>query len=405
VQTAALVAGAAMLAHRTGELFQSHPLSLLLLAGGAANVSLLGYGQMMLAEAPFAACLCFHLAAMAACFREFSRARAIEAGLWLGAAILVRPAGYAFLAALPFLTLLFPKRRIAVAACAALPALALLFAAGGANQLRYGVFSPQAFGGVSLFGHVAFLLRADTPSSEPALVKSIAEALAPQADELRRTAIPHEHWRATMNAYNEMMWPRALPLIAATADQRMAPGANDMMRQAAAADLASALARATILADPAGYTVHVLSHYYGLWLSTFVPAGPLAARSAACQIASESPPLDPALSVRAVAAADRIGPLDLFWAFATLGQFPALAILLPGSLVLCAAVFWAHRFSPPLRFLIYAALGLQAYYAMLAGVQAAMPRYAVPLEPWSLAIVGGLVVLELRRRHESWRTG
>jgi hypothetical protein len=29
------------------------------------------------------------------------------------------------------------------------------------------LISPQAFGGVSLFGHVAFLLRADTPSSDP----------------------------------------------------------------------------------------------------------------------------------------------------------------------------------------------------------------------------------------------
>jgi hypothetical protein len=39
---------------------------------------------------------------------------------------------------------------------------------------------------------------------------------------------------------------------------------------------------------------------------------------------------------------------------------------------------------------------------MLSGVQAAMPRYAAPLEPWSLAIVGGLVLLALRHRRRSW---
>jgi hypothetical protein len=364
-----LLACLAALAHAVGKLLDDRLAAVVALALLAGNASLAGYAGYVLAESPFAALLALHLACVAALCKRFGWGAAIAAGLTLGLAILVRPAGYAFLGALPGLVLLLASRRIAgtlaIAAVACLP----LLGASAANQIRHGFFATQDLGGYSLLGHTAHLIAPGMASAFGDLPARIAAKTAPYRAEIDAAPFPHGAWRTAMNAYNPQLYSAVLPEIDAWIAEQPAQA------RPAIAELAGALAREAIRHDPVGYARQIGAHYYGLWLLSFMPHGPVAARIAGCAASPDA------------VAADRVTPVDLFWAVATLGQFPAIAV----AFVACwlAIPLWlvSARRGPAWRLAIYAALGVNAYYLGFATTQVALPRYSVVVEPWLIVLL------------------
>jgi hypothetical protein len=379
VQTSSLLAAMAVLAHFAGRLLEDRLAALVALAFMAGNASLLGYGIYMLAEAPFAALLCLHLAAILAAVKCFSWRAVVAAGLALGLAVLMRPIGYAFAAALPGLLLTLPKRRVAGAIVAAAAMALPLLGAATLNQVRHGFFGTQDFGGYSLLGHTAQLIAADMPTQFGDLPARIARRTAPIAAEIARQDFPHGHWRTTMNRYNPMLYNDVLPEIAAwRAEHADAPTMSEM---------ASALAREAIRHDPLGYARNVASHYYGLWLLSFLPQGPIASRAAACHAADTSAPIAPMREEAARAGGDTATPVDVFWAVATLAQFPAIGAALVACWLAIPLWFGAAAQSAQRRAAIQTALAINAYFLLFATMQVALPRYSTVVEPYLVVLL------------------
>lgn len=385
-----LLASMSVLAHAVGAVTNDRRLALIVSAFMVGDVSLLAYIGMIAPEALFASLLCLHLAAILLALRRQSASLWTAAGLALGAAILVRPAGYAFLAATPALLMLLQGRRIVYAAVIVLGVCLPLLAASAINASRGGSFATQRFGGIAVLGMVVHLVDAQMPSTTPDLVAEIAAQTAPDAAHLRTLRIPHDQWRTTMNAYNDLLWRRAYPAIEAWVNARL-PDASASTRQAAAAQIAGNIALEAIRYDPIGFGKQFVSHFYGMWLLSFLPHGPFAERIATCgNPALESlvvPKLDPALRAAADARRDALMPVDLFWAAATLLQFPAVAIALAASFASLVLPFTARRKDPVVGALTYAGLGAGAYVCMFAVAQVALPRYAVVMEPWLICLI------------------
>lgn len=382
-QTLFLLAGLATLAHRLGQALGDRLAAVVAFALLAGNASLAGFAGYMLAETPFAALLAFHLAAIATLSRRFSWYAAVTAGLTLGLAILMRPAGYAFLGALPALFLLLATRRIvgtlAIMAMAALP----LLGASALNQARFGFFGTQDIGGYSLLGYTAHLITPDMASEFGDLPARIAQKTAPFRAEIDTAVFPHGAWRAAMNAYNPQLYNAVLPEISAWIARQPETARPEI------AYVAGALAREAIRHDPRGYARQAGANYYGLWLLSFLPHGPVAARLAACAATPEpgAPPLAEAKRAAAIEAESRVTPVDLFWAGATLGQFPALAIAFAACWLAIPLWIVSAKRGPAWRFAIYAALGANAYFLGFATTQVALPRYSVVVEPWLIALL------------------
>jgi hypothetical protein len=401
VQLGFLLGSMGVLAHAIGRLADDRRLAIVVLVPMSSDVSLIAYVGSIAPEAPFAALICLHLAAVFLALRRVDAKLCAVAGIMLGLAILMRPAGYAFLAAAPALLLLLPACRarcfLAFALCVAAP----LIAASVTSAARGGSFATQSFGGIAMFGMVAHLVDADMPSATPALVAEIAARTAPDAERLRALRVPHEQWRATMNAYNDILWRRAYPAIEAWIDAEL-PEASAYARRAAAAKLAGALTLEAIRYDPLGFAKQFVSHFYGMWLLSFLPHGPFAERVAICgDPYLESlvvPRLDPARRAAADARRDTLMPLDFFWAAATLLQFPAIAIAVLTTFASPFLLFSGCKQSPVVGGLAYAGLGAGAYVCMFAIAQVALPRYAVVMEPWLICLVGLAIVAAFRRR-------
>ena len=379
-QSGVLLGGLATLAHQLGRVCGDRLAAVVAFAFMAGNASLLGYAGSILAETPFAALLALHLAAVAALCVRFRWRTALAAGLALGCAILMRPAGYAFLGALPALLLLLAKRRVAGTAAVAVAAALPLLAAATINKTQHGFFATQSIGGYSLLGHTAHLIEPGMASAFDGLPARIADRTGEFRAEIRSARFPHDAWRAGMNLYNPQLYGAALPAIEEWLAERPAdtrPGIDDLVGR---------LAREAIAHDPAGYARHVAAQYYGLWLLTFLPHGPLALRQTVC------------LGGGATAeAATRLTPVDAFWAIATSGQLPALAVAFPACWLAIAFWFFAARRSPAWRLAIYAALGVNAYFLGFATTQVALPRYSVVVEPWLVALLIALACALARR--------
>lgn len=399
VQLALMLAAMAALAHALGALAGDRRVAIAALIFMAGNVSLLGYAAMIAPEAPFAALIAAHLACVLFALRAADLRYCAGAGLALGLAILMRPAGYAFVAAAPALLLLLPAPR-GKAIAIFMAGLALPIGVASAyNAIRGGEFATQSFGGIAILGVAAPLIAADMPSATPDLAAAIAARTGREAAALRATPIPHAQWRATMNAYNDMLWVRAFPAVEAWVNARHGDWPADR-RRAEAVRVAGALAVEAIRHDPVGFVRHVVSQAYGMWLLSFLPHGPIAARLAICgEPATRAfvvPPLDESAYVRAAEKRDALTPVDLFWAAATSLQYPAATIAALAALLSPILVFSRHRRDPVVAALAYAGLGAAAYVGLFAVAQVALPRYTVVMEPW-LVCLTALAILAAAR--------
>jgi hypothetical protein len=375
---------------------------------------------MILTEPLFVVLLCVHLACVLHLLRGFSLSSAIAAGLAMGAAILVRPAGYSLIACIPALGLLAVGHRRAAVVGMGVPAIALLLLASASNYSRYGMFATQSYGGLSLVGHVAHLIRADMPTSEPELAARIDAATAETRRGLDELSVPHAHWFGMMNLYNVLLWRDVYPVLAHEAERRL-PGSSLDLRNAEISRLAGVLAVDAIRNAPLAYAKHVVSNYYGMWAVTLVPYGTLSAHARECfdstrAILAASPAAfergltatiyeEPRTVARFMQETGQFRLLDFVWFALTALQLPLVVSALAVSLAGVAVAAWADRLTPAERGLSYAGIALQGYFALVVGVQAAIPRYAVVMEPYALLLVLGGALVACGRWQGKRQTG
>ncbi|MBL0929191.1 MAG: hypothetical protein IBJ15_03580 [Alphaproteobacteria bacterium] len=374
--------------------------------------SLLMLRDVILTEALFVAFLCLHLAAAIRLIGTRRIVWAVAAGLTMGLTILVRPAGYALIACVPIIWLLVGWRKSTSLFCVGASVAAILFGAALYNQTRFGTFATQSYGGISLVVHVAHLIRADMPTREPALAARIDHATADLRAGISDMAFPYEYWYGTMNLYNTLLWQRVFPEIVAAANARL-PGASGEKIQAEVSRLSMALALEAIAASPGAYLKHVAGHYCGLWAVTLVPYGTLSAHALECYVgtrgilaaapqafASGMPSAiyeSPEPQARFASEAGKIRALDLFWFAVTSFQIPIIAAVLAISAIGFLALIGGRRLDATEQAVIYAAACVQAYIGLVVGVQAAISRYAVVIEPYVLlAVIGGALVFARR---------
>lgn len=374
--------------------------------------SLLMLRDVILTEALFVAFLCLHLAAAIRLIGTRRIVWAVATGLTMGLTILVRPAGYALIACVPIIWLLVGWRKFASLFCVGASVAAILFGAALYNQTRFGTFATQSYGGISLVGHVAHLIRADMPTREPELAARIDHATADLRAGISEMTFPYEYWYGTMNLYNTLLWQRVFPQIVATANARL-PGASGEKIQAEVSRLSMALALEAIAASPGAYLKHVAGHYFGLWAVTLVPYGTLSAHAQECYVGTRgilaaAPQAfaagmssaiyeSPATQARFASDVGKIRTLDLFWFAVTSFQIPIILAVLAISAIGFLALVGGRRLDATEQAVIYAAACVQAYIGLVVGVQAAISRYAVVIEPYVLlAVIGGALVFARR---------
>jgi len=143
-----------------------------------AVVPMLSSGLLILAptvmtEAIFVALICLHFAAVLSVIQRLTWINMSLVGLTLGLMIVVRPNGISVLAGIPLLLFFFQDRWRMVALGGLGPVLLIVLAQGMANQHTFGFFGLHKFGGTSLAGAAAPLIRGDMPSDYPDLAKDI----------------------------------------------------------------------------------------------------------------------------------------------------------------------------------------------------------------------------------------
>jgi hypothetical protein len=404
-----LIGSFVVLAHAAARLFDSRLVGLALLALLIPNGSLLLLRDMILTEPMFVVMITLHLGVMLHLLRRYRIRLAIAAGITIGCAILIRPAGYSFLACIPLIAWLAGHYWRSAFLWSGGAAFALLLAASSFNFAQFGVFATQSFGGVSLVGHVAHLITADMKTSEPALAARIAARTAPVLAGLNDLRVPHDHWMRTMNVYNLLLWQHVYPEIVAEAVKRL-PNASKIETQVEVTRIASELAFAAIRNNPGAYIAQVISHYYGIWTVSFVNYGTLGGHAAECfagtrQILISNPDvfargvpiapfLDPENIRKFEAERGIVRPLDSYWQMVTIFQQPMIALGFLLSVGFGVTLLFRRRVPAYALGVGYAVYSMQAYFVLVVGVQAAIPRYAVVTEPYLVFIVvGGIAAL------------
>jgi ABC-type multidrug transport system fused ATPase/permease subunit len=152
VQMALLIASAAFLAQAAARLGGPWWIWLLMGAGILGNPFIWRYSWEVLTESLFITLVMFFLGCIAVALRARpARLRWLfGASVALGAAILVRPVGYALVGVAPVIGLLWHGRRWAAVCAATLPAIAMLLAVSSWNFVNKGYFGTQIFAGYNI---------------------------------------------------------------------------------------------------------------------------------------------------------------------------------------------------------------------------------------------------------------
>jgi hypothetical protein len=349
------------------------------------NLYLMRYPTTIMADSLYLGLVLVHAACVLHSLRSPSLAWPVLAGVALGCAILVRPAGYALLLALPWLPFVWRERRWLRAIVLAGGVAAMIVAACIGNYAYRGFFATQAFGGVNLILKIATMAPTQIAGFDPAATARSYDELRPLRDSEqaeksweRRTLIP-------ILTYNHGQ-PVFEPLNAAIESD---PGKwktnSPYWREIAQNDLGGEFARRVIAANPAEYARRVIRQLYGLW---FMPqlSDPSTA-NAVSDILVRVGKLDRA---RDVDPDLKVVPL---WAYAT--KFIVFAGLLIASL---SVIVWAlFRRDMALAGLAYLSIATHCYFLLVAGVEVALPRYSLMAWPFQCAIAFGVALPLLRR--------
>ena len=154
-QMALLVAAGAFLAQAAARLGGPWWIWLLMGAGILGNPFIWRYAWQIWADSLFITLVMVFLGCIAMALRRRPAGLSwlFAASVILGAAILVRPVGYALLGVAPLIGLVWHGRRWAAVGAATLPAIAMLLAVSSWNLVNKGYFATQLFDGYYIGKH------------------------------------------------------------------------------------------------------------------------------------------------------------------------------------------------------------------------------------------------------------
>jgi hypothetical protein len=327
-----------------------------------------------------------------------------------------------------------PGRRRQVILLATGPAVLAYLAMSIYGLAVYGRFSPQNFGGTSLAGHVAWMLRAeDLPETYREVGKRAVADLGAAYAAMPAMTDPEGYVNFTTNTFNialysiilPQLWDRVVELKIASAADPERPRkvvrltAQDEIVVGVARDqILGAWAQAAIIRDPIRYLANCALHYWGLWRDSirfYYTIGQ--ARSAFYHTFQSFIWRDDAASVnpyfRLYRAYNKNWRRDheshvltsMQYAFVSIQVAPSARYGASGlmlvSLGLSALYFVPVQYSVPVAAMIIWALYVNAFISGQALFQVTLSRFGemiVPLVP----ILAGLVLIRIQ---ELIRTG
>ncbi len=373
------------------------------------SIPLLVLSCHLLSEALYIPVLCLHVVAVLMLLHRKRKRWALLAGMTMGLAIGVRPAGYALLAGLPVLLLCIRDRRLLMAGLLVGGAALVILGAGLVQYERSGILGTQSLGGLSLVGHVAPILMEDVENDYPQLTRRIAQRIRPLAADLEGLSFPREHWQKTSRTYNTLLWENVFPEILEHL-RRHKPGLGSVERDVRANDIAMALATSAILERPWWYVRHASAHFLGLWQGFGQDHGPVTHQILRCQgrtvdvlqrnLRVYTPAFDVGWYARPSTGGVHRQGADQ-WLDAVSGGVPffrqpvVLGVFVITAMVLVSGV-WVRSPSILVQAIAYLAVLLHGSLAFVAAVQAGLERYSLPLKPVLVVIVVGVVLLAVR---------
>jgi hypothetical protein len=297
----------------------------------------------------------------------------IASGVVLGAAILVRPVGYALLGVALATGILWRGRRFPALAALTLPASVMVLAVSGWNFISKGYFGTQIFGGYNIIGQVALLVTPDVETNDPIL----HDAIQHMADDLTalRLRLPTElgSWKKyflmTAYSYNTILTKYALPAIS-DADRSAGTVVSSPIEAAKRINAqAWSIALTTIRRHPDRYIYHIFINFLGLWT---LPTNITLLHEDLCN------PLFRA-SFCETGEIHRV-PIKIRGGLEVLKDSTFFG-LMGLSLVLIVTVAWRPRSSLLLVFAAVAALCINANHLLVSIFEAGIPRYALAMWP------------------------
>jgi hypothetical protein len=337
------------------------------------NVQLMAYAFTVLPEAFFVSVEQVQLALALRIIKAFGRLDSILLGLATALLILLKPAGYSFVApVIALVWLKWPNVRAAVVPALATMAGALLIVSA-VNLVRAGVFGTQAYGGYALIGYVGHLVDAGAPSQYPNLPRTIAARTAESRTDLEATTGLDAYYMVSSNAYHDVL--NAIRAAIFDVVHRENPTIGERDASVRLNTIAQSLAVQAIGGHPAGYLRQVAAHLYGLWSLPL-----LRNRADAAAFAAELERMKRAapFTMRNPITFRTVPPL-LFW--------PIKATLLIAFLAACAGLVLGirGRGSNMTASLAYCAVAVHANFLLVAAVQTGLPRYALAMWPAVMA--------------------
>lgn len=334
-------------------------------------------------EALFTPLTLLFFGALALTLATRSLAWLLAGSLAVGAAILMRPVGYAFVPALVFASFVFwrsgsVRRAIVMTA----PCLALLVAASVANGLARGAYATQSFGGINLLAQAAPLIPEDG-FGDP-LSARIGKALQP-LHQAAQAAEGHAYYWVIREGYNTAIWGTMVPMITETAEDF-----NEINSRA------WQIARAAIAHDPLGYARIVLTHFHAMWTWRWMAT---AEQRAISEQAIDNPAFRTFIGANAQVSNIKTMPEIAQWLW--------VGLIGAAFLATCAVplVVLFRRAPPPLLVLAsIAALCVNAYDLLVAGLEPALKQYAMAILPALYTFIAALLSHSLARLMAKRRT-
>lgn len=359
-QSPLLVLATSFMAAATGRLAERRWIAVALALSVFLLIPLWNWSGQVRPEVLFIALVQVFLGATA-CLLATSRVGwAWLAGVALGATVLVRPVGMAFLPSL-LLVAIFSGRRDGLRRAISLlaPPVALFAVCIAINGTQRGYYSAQAFTGLTLLGKTTSLIPQEG-LGDP-ISAELGSTFVPLHDAVKDASGPILYWVARQG-YDVALWDVFVPL-----SRRLS------LTIVAADSAAMAVARKAIRHDPVGYARLVFTNWLAMWTWPWLTTASVA--SSSLQVI-EQPALHALLGRKAKLSDSSIISPAFYWmklAVATTAFFVCLA---PAVLVLI------DRGRDPL--LIFAAasgLALHVYNLLVGAVQFADNRYAQVVLP------------------------
>jgi hypothetical protein len=399
-----------MLGFSISRLLGNHLFGLIVALFLILNNSMLLWSQQVLTEAAFISFVTFHLASALLLLEKFSRTRALLTGLFLIGAIIIRPAGYSMILGIPVLVMLIRSQWKDVLLWVGTPVLGLYLLVAGFNHVNYGTFATQSYGGWSLSGHIAHLIKSDMATNYHEITAEIEKRNAPIISDYDTYSYPDEYFVETTNRFNELVYSNVLPAINAHLSS-VAPDLSPVEKINRSVDIALSIAIDAIFNSPSGYAKHVLANYYGMWRGSFLYFGNIAPLVKQCfvetskiihghvkELASRVTDTSIYESREIISRLDRssgdIHFVDVVSSLIMAYGLPAKIFGFTVTLSILLIFLFIKERPPAFMAATYAGFMLHAYFGFVAAIQGGLNRYAVAFEPvLATCVLTGVVVI------------